>query len=221
MRQLAQPKVLLMATIASLATALACCPRLSFWSDRPASIWFLEAIIFLCSIVLWGFVFAWHTLYTGRPVFVLKFEPKPFVVATLVGISIAMIFYFFIDPALRPRVPEEYPSDLKHWFAQMLFFLFFNQLFLLFAPFAWLMRLLKRLRVATALTVLFGVFLMTMKYTSIPSPVPSSVFAAMLAGRVVIGFLTVWLYLRGGVLLIWWWSLLLEARLLPDLAHLA
>ena len=32
------------------------------------------------------------------------------------------------------------------------------------------------------------------------------------------GFLAVWFYLRGGVLLIWWWTLLIEARHLLDLA---
>ena len=114
-------------------------------------------MLFLCAIVLWGFVFAWHTQYTNRPVFVFKLEPGPFIAVTLVGIIAAVVFYLFLDPSLRPKIPEEYPADLKQWFASVLFSLFFSQLFLLFAPFAWLMRLFQNRWVATSLTVLFGV----------------------------------------------------------------
>ena len=58
MRNLAQPRVLKLAGIASLVTALACYPRLSLWLNSAAPIWYLEAVIFFCGIVLWGFVFA-------------------------------------------------------------------------------------------------------------------------------------------------------------------
>jgi hypothetical protein len=47
------------------------------------------------------------------------------------------------------------------------------------------------------------------------TPVPPLPLAALLAGRIVMGFLAVSFYLRGGVLLVWWWTLLFEARLLP------
>ena len=174
-------------------------------------------MLFLCAIVLWGFVFAWHTQYTHRPVFVLKPEPGPFLAVTLVGIIAAVVFHLFLDPSLRPPMPEEYPADLKEWFASVLFSLFFNQLFLLFAPFAWLMRLFQNRWVATSLTVLFGACVMAMKNQSLPTPVPPLLMAALLAGRIVMGFLAVWFYLRGGVLLIWWWTFLFEARHLLDL----
>jgi hypothetical protein len=217
-RSLAQPRVLISASLAALATALACYPRLSLWLNRPYPIWYLEAVIFLSSIVLWGFVFAWHTPYTNRPVFTLRLEPKPFLAVTLVGIIAAVVFHLFLDPSLRSKMPEEYPADPEQWFAMVLFSLAFNQLFLLFAPFAWLMRLFKNRWVATSLTVLFGACVLAMKIPSLPTPVPPLLLAAFLAGRIGMGFLAVWFYLRGGVVLIWWWTFLFEARNLLNLA---
>jgi hypothetical protein len=43
-------------------------------------------------------------------------------------------------------------------------------------------------------------------------------FATLLAVRIVMGFLAVSFYLRGGVLLSWWWTLLIETRHLVDMA---
>ena len=218
MRDFTQPRVLNLAAIAALASALACYPRLSLWLNRSAPIWYLEAVIFLCCIVLWGFVFAWHTQYTHRPVFVLKIEPGPFIAVTLVGIIAALVFHLFLDPSLRSKIPEEYPADLKQWFAFVLFSLAFNQLFLLFAPFAWLMRLFKNRWVAATLTVLFGAFVLAIRTQSLPTPVPLLLLVALLAGRIAMGFLAGAFYLRGGVLLIWWWTFLFEARNLLNLA---
>ena len=218
MRRLTQPRVLKWAGIAALATALACYPRLLLWPDRPAPIWYLEATIFLCGIVLWGFVFAWHTEYTRRPVFVFKLELGPFIAVTLIGISAAVVFRLFLDPSLRLKLPEEYPADLKQWIAWLLFSLSFNQLFLLFAPFAWSMRLFKNRWAATSLTVLFGIFVQALKVHSSPVPLSPALLAMLMAGRIVMSFLAVWFYLRGGVLLIWWWTFLFEARHLLNLA---
>src|SRR5208282_2792196 len=108
MRSFTQPRVLKLAGIAALASALAGYPRMSLWLNRPAPIWYLEPMLFLCAIVLWGFVFAWHTQYTNRPVFVFKLEPGSFIAVTLVGIIAAVVFYLFLDPSLRPQIPEEY-----------------------------------------------------------------------------------------------------------------
>ncbi len=218
MRHLAQPRVLKLAGIASLVTTLACYPRLPLWLNRSIPIWYLEAVIFFCGMVLWGFVFAWHMHYTGRPVFTLKIEPRLFAIVTVTGIVVATAFHFFLDPALRLKTPEEYPADAKQWLAMALFSMAFNQLFLIFAPFAWLMRLLQNQRVATVLTVLFGAFVLTIKYRSTTTPIPSLLFAALLAVRIGMGFLSVAFYLRGGVLLSWWWTLLVEARNLLDVA---
>lgn len=174
--------------------------------------------MFFCSIVLWSFVFAWHTQYTHRPVFTLKVEPRLFITVTVAGIAVATVFHLFLDPALRVKTPEEYPADVKQWLAIVLFSLAFNQLYFVFAPFAWLVRLLQNRRVATVLTVLFGAFMLTIKSQSSTAPIPSLLFAMLLAVRIGMGFLSVSFYLRGGVLLNWWWTLLVEARLLLDVA---
>jgi hypothetical protein len=217
-RHLAQPRVLILAGIAALATTLACYPRLSFWLNRTFPIWYLAAILFCCSIILWSFVFAWHTQYTHRPAFTLKIEPRLFTMVTVAGIVVVTGYHLFLDPSLRLKTPEEYPADAKQWLAMALFSLAFNQLYLVFAPFAWLIRLFHNRRVATCLTVLFGVIVLAIKYQSSTTPIPSLLFATLLAVRIVMGFLAVSFYLRGGVLLSWWWTLLIETRHLVDMA---
>jgi magnesium-transporting ATPase (P-type) len=218
MRSFLQPRTLKLAGIAALAMAFACYPRLSLWSNRPGPVWHLEATIFFGGIVLWGFVFAWHTPYSNRPVFNLKLESGPFVAATLAGIMVALVFHLFLDPSLRLRMPEDYPLDLKQWIAMTLFSLAFSQMYLVFAPFAWLIRLFRNRRVATGLTVLFGVIVLVIKTGASATPIPPPLLAALLTVRIVMAFLSVSFYLRGGVLLTWWWGLLLEARHLLDLA---
>lgn len=217
MRHLTQPRALKWASVAALGSALASYPRLLYWPNRPYAIWYLETTIFLCSIVLWAFVFAWHTEYTRRPVFVLKIEPGPFIAATLIGLTAAAAFHLLLDPSLRSQLPEDYPADLTRWCAFVLFSMAFKQLFLLFAPFDWLMRLVKNRWLATILTVLFGVFVLAIRIRALATPLPPLLLAALLAGRIVTGFLAVWFYLRGGLILVWWWTLLLEARLLFNL----
>jgi hypothetical protein len=218
MRHLAQPRVLKLAGIAALATTLACYPRLSFWLNRAFPIWYLEAILFCCAIILWGFVFAWHTQYAHRPVFTLKIEPRLFAIVTAAGIVVATMLHLFLDPALRLKMPDDYPANPKQWLVMLLFSLAFNQLFFIFAPFAWLVRLFHNRRVATCLTVLLSTIVMAIKIRSTPASFPPPLFTALLAGRVVMGFLAVSFYLRGGVLLSWWWTLLIEARHLVDVA---
>jgi hypothetical protein len=218
MRNLAQSRVLKLAGIAALATTLACYPSLLFWMNRTVPLWYLEAVIFFCGIILWSFVFAWHTRYSHRSVFTLKIEPRLFATVTVAGIVVAAGYHLFLDPSLRLKTPEEYPADVKQWLAITLFSLAFNQLFLIFAPFAWLIRLFQNRLVATGLTVLFGVIVLAIKYQSSTTPIPSLLFAALLTVRIAMGFLAVSFYLRGGVLLSWWWTLLIEARHLLNVA---
>ena len=217
MRHLLQPRVLNLASLAALGSTLACYPRLSLWLHRPAPVWYLEATIFVCGIMLWSFVFAWHMPYTNRPVFILKQKPGSFIIVTLMGIIAAAVFHLWLDPSLRLKIPEEFPVDLKHWFAVVLFSLALNQLFLIFAPFDWLMRLFKNRWVATSLTALFGACVPLMKTQSLPIPMPPLLLAVLLAGRIVMVFLVVSFYLRGGVVLVWWWTFLFETRHLPNL----
>ena len=212
MRHFLQPRVLNLASLAALGSTLACYPRLSLWLNRAAPVWYLEATIFVCGIILWGFVFAWHTQYTQRPVFSFKLEPGPVITVTVLGILAATVFHLWLDPLLRAQMPEEYPEDLNHWYASLLFSLALNQLFLIFAPFAWLMRLFKNGWVAISLTALFGACVLAMKLRMLPAPGPPLLFAALLAGRFFMGVLVVSFYLRGGVVLVCWWTFLIEAR---------
>src|SRR5437667_7902195 len=129
MRALAQPGVLKAAITAALISALACYPRLALWTDRVYPLWYLEALLLLGGIVLWGFVFAWHTKYTGRPVFTLKPPAFPLGLATFCGLAAALLLHFWIDPILKTRSPNEYPANGQEWVAMTLFNLVFTQLF--------------------------------------------------------------------------------------------
>ena len=169
-------------------------------------------MLFLCGIVLWAFVFAWHEKYTRRPVFNLKPAPVPVAIATLTGIGGAIFWHFWFDPTLRQITPLEYPKTLTHWMALVLWTMAFTQLYLIFAPFAWLMRLVQHVGAATALTALFGVFVMIIKNRASPTPMPWELFAELALMRLVVGWLGVYLLLRGGVPLVWWWALLFQSR---------
>ena len=216
MRHLLQPQVLKLSVIAGLVSALAAYPRLASWPNRSAPVWYLEATILFCTIILWGFVFAWHTRYTGRPVFVFKVEAKPFVAVTLLGIFMAMIYHQWFDPLLRIMLPKEYPADVKTWSAFVLYTLAVSPLFLVFATFAWFIRMTNNFKLTVILTALFGAFVLAMKIRTLPTPPSFPLLAALLSVRVVMGFLAVGFYLRGGVILVWWWTLLFQARHLLD-----
>jgi hypothetical protein len=217
MRRLIQPGVSKAAALAGLATALLCYPRFAFWTQRMHPLWYLEAATFCGSFVLWAFVFAWHTHYTKRPVFTLRIGPGAWVMATTAAVLMATILHYFLDPSLRQTTPGDYPVNLSQWAAMTLFSLALNQLFLVFAPFAWLMRLCGRQTVVVALTVLFGVLVLLLKTRMSPEPFPLSLLAALLGVRLILGLLAVGFYLRGGVLLASWCALLLQARHLPGL----
>ncbi|MEY2465892.1 MAG: hypothetical protein QOD03_413 [Verrucomicrobiota bacterium] len=187
-----------------------CFPRLAFWPARSLPIWYLEATLFLGGFVLWAFVFAWHAQYTNRPVFTVKWSVGLFVTTTLAGILAAMGLHLFLDPSLRLAKPEDYPANLKEWIAMTLFSLALTELFLVFAPFAWLIRLSRNQWFSASLTVLLGVIVLALRNHS--APVAPSLFATLLLLRVISGCVTVVIYLRGGILLVWWWTLLIEAR---------
>ena len=212
MRSLAQPEVLKSAATAAFACSVACYPRLSLWLNRPYYLWYLEAVLFLCGIVLWGFVFAWHTKYTRRPVFAWKVGVVPFAVTTLTGVCLAVALHVWLDPMLRIRTPEDYPQTLFQWIALVLFTLAFTQLYLVFAAFAWFVRLFQNTPMAAILTVLFGVFVLLIKNHASPTPMPTALLTGLLISRLALGALSVYFFLRGGVLLAWWWGLLLQSR---------
>src|SRR3569833_1632740 len=213
MRRLAQPSVVTAAAIAAAASAVASLPSILLWDKRPFPVWFPEMAIFFCGFVLWAFVFAWHTEflccfffffcflfffcgfvlwafvfawhteYTRRPIFIFRIKPLLFVGATIAGLIGALAIHWLLDAALRLRYPQQYPIDIPHWAAQTLFSLSFLQLFLLFAPFAWAMRLFRNEKVATWVTVGFSVLVLALKTNASPTPLPASLILALVVLR--------------------------------------
>lgn len=212
MRDFAQPATLKSAAIAALLTAVASYPRLLMWTSRKYSVWYLEAVIFLGTIVLWAFVFAWHSKYAGRPVVVLKPAPRDFVTATLIGVAVAAALGLLVDPAMRVRTPGEYPHDIRQWIAITLFTLAFSQLVLVFAPLAWLLRLTRNRQVAVTLTVMFGAFVLAAKAMSSAGLPSLPLLAGLILVRLIVGTAALFLYWRGGLLLAWWLGLLIQVR---------
>lgn len=211
MRRLIQPAVIKPAGLAAGATALVCYPRFALW-QTPYPTWYLELVLLLGGFVLWAFVFAWHPVYTGRPVFKFPPELRLFASATLAGLLIAAALHWWLDPTFRSRTPADYPTSLKQWIGMTLFAVAFHPLFLTFAPLAWALRLFRRLGIAIAFTVLFGTFVMVIKTQSAPTPLPPAVFLQLLGLRLTLSSLAIYFYLRGGVLLVWWWFFLLQLR---------
>lgn len=191
-------------------------PRMWLWDQRKLPIWYLEATVFFGGFVLWAFVFAWHTEYSRRPVFTLKIKPVDLAIATVLGILGGAVSRRFFDPYLRTINPEEYPADLVHWLASILFALAFTQLFLVFAPYAWAIRLFQNEKMAMGFTVAFGVAVWLLKIHSAPQAMPSWLFLSLFVSRIIQGIFLVWFFLRGGILLVWWLGLLIEARHLLD-----
>lgn len=212
MRHLLQPRVLNLASLAAAISALASYPRMVLWLTRPNAVWYLEATIFLCGIILWGFVFAWHPVYAKKPVFNFKVDPRSFLAVTLAGVGMAVIYTLWLDPRLRTKLPDEYPPDFDHWLAFLAFALAFNQLFMTFAPCDWCLRLFRRPWVAMSLTAVFGTFVLLLNMQARGVVISSPLLATLLAVRITLGFLAVSFYLRGGVVLSWWWTILLESR---------
>ena len=215
MRDLIRPELIRPTACAALATAILCLPRLSLWTSRVYPIWYLEAVIFTGSFVLWGFVLAWDSKYTGRPVFTLDLKAGVFAFATVAGLGGAAILRIFIDPLARRVMPEDFPADLRQWLAAGMFTLSLSQLLLVFAPFAWLMRLFKQQTIAFTLTVLFGLLIFVLKAQRAPTPMTSGPFAILLLTRLVMEVLAVGVYLRGGVLATVWLGFLVHLHFWP------
>jgi hypothetical protein len=212
MRRLAQPQVVTAAAIAAALSAILSLPRMLLWENQSFSLWHLEATILCCGFVLWAFVFAWHTEYTHRPVFTLKIKPSLFAAATIAGIVTGVILHFWSDPLIRPAAPKDFPPDLKHWAAGTVFSLAFMQLFLLYAPFDWAIRLFRSEKVALWVTVAFGILVLLLRNNSLPTELSSGLLIALMISKIAGIFFGVWFYLRGGIFLVCWLDLLLESR---------
>ena len=82
---------------------------------------------------------------------------------------------------------------------------------------AFFLRLAPSARHAAVMTVLFGVFVTSLKLSGLEVPIPAALTAAVLALRLGTASLAVWFYLRGGVLLVCWAAFVIELRHLPGL----
>lgn len=217
MRSLANPEVLGRAILAALITSLACVPRLTRWVERGAPVLDLWLALLFAMFVMWGFVFAWHHKYGGRPAVILEFPPRLWGAATLYAAGAALAVHFFLDPQLRPLTPGDYPGTWRSLFDLGLFSLGLEPLFLCFAPYAFFIRLARKQDAALVLTVAFGIFVLAMKLGS-ANPMPSIwLMVELMALRVLAGFASLYFYLKGGVLLIGWLALILHLRLALDL----
>jgi hypothetical protein len=217
MRDFVQPRTLTLAACAALVSTSLCYPRLAGWSKREDAVWFLELSILCCTTVLWGFVFAWHIRYTERPVFIFRIAPKWLALATAGGCVIAAFLYFCIDPTLRQLTPDDYPADLRDWLVRLFFSLGLTQLLVLYAPFDWLMRLSKNQKFATVGTIIFGIIVLAMGIHSEKATLGPLLISSQILVRIVSGYLAIQFYLRGGLLLACWFTLVLQARHLLNL----
>lgn len=204
------------ATTAALATCVACYPRLVQWQVRPHALWFLVAVLLVSTWVLWGFVFAWHTRYTSRPVIAKRFELSPFISALVLGLGLGAVLHFGFDSAIKSRMPEEFPESLGQWVSMTLFVLAFQQLFLLFAPVALFSRLLGG-RIAVILTVFFGGLIILIKAEPLINSTPWYLGSGFLLVRMLAGLFSIYFYLRGGIVLAYWWVLVVQSREILDL----
>jgi hypothetical protein len=212
MRALADPEVLKKSIAAAAVSALACLPRLHAWETRRYPVWYLESVLFLGSIVFWAFVFGWHTKYSGRPLFTLCPDRFAFGIATAAGVLGAVTQHYLFDPTLKARAPEDFPTTFGQWMIMILFILTFIDLLVVFAPFDWLMRLSHSTRVATGLTIVFGMFVVWLKQRTVHERLSPSFLAMLLCSQALAGLLSVFFYLRGGILLVWWCHLLIHSR---------
>lgn len=211
MRLLARPDVLVRAGLAALLTCLSCYPRLAGWGERIHSVALLFIALLYVAFVLWAFVFAWQFRYASRPVFV-RFQLKLWAGATACVLAWCLLCHWLLDPTLRLVTPRDYPADFQSWLAMSLFTLGFDPLFLCFAPFAFFVRLSQKQTVSLVLTVLFGTFILAVKLGSSTVLPPFLLIVGLMSLRVAQGFFSVYLYLRGGAVLVWWLVVLMQLR---------
>jgi magnesium-transporting ATPase (P-type) len=160
------------AAVAALLTAVASYPRLTLWSERSYPLGFMLVLLFLISFVMWAFVFAWIPEHGGVNLFPRRLEGRVWAWATLAGLAGAALLRSVFDPSLRRLLPQDYPATTIDWLATTLFHLAFVQLFLSFAPLAFFARLFGERYIAAALTVLFGLFLLSVQVNAAKVGIP-------------------------------------------------
>jgi hypothetical protein len=217
MRSFTQPGVLARAGVAALLSGLACYPRLATWPQRIYPVILLWLVLVWAMFVLWGFVFAWQFQYANRPVFESKFQPKLWGTATLYAVLVALLARYGLDPKLRLLTPGTYPVDWNSWLVMGLFGLALEPLFLCFASFAFFIRLSRKQEAAVALTVIFGLLVLALRLNAAAALASPWLIVELLALRIVAGFVSLYFYLRGGALLVWWVFVIVHLRFIPGL----
>ena len=213
MRSLAQPAVLWRAAVAGAVTSLACHPRLAHWTHRPDAVWFLDAAMGWSGFVMWTAVLAWHQRYSGREVFPKQIPARLWLLTLALGTSGAVMSLYWGDPLLRQLAPTDFPHTPGEWVEHLRFDLALEPAFLCFAPFAFCVRLWPNLKVAAVGTVLFGLFVFALKLQASLAALSWPMLLGMFCFRALHSAVTLWLYLRGGVWLVWFFATLLLTRL--------
>ena len=212
MRLLAQPAVLKQAVAAAALSTLAAWPRLAGWSASPNPTWFLAGVLFWAAFCLWAAVFGWHRQIAGRAVLNWEIPGREWTNVTLVGVLGAVVLTYTSDPSWRALRPQDFPTSTARWVAQTLFYLGFEQLFAYLAPFALFLRLTGSLRAALVATALLRLVVLGLQLHAV-DPAPSVAGVLLLGGtRVAVTLVVLILYLRGGLLPVWWLGLLLQLR---------
>jgi len=215
-RQLGKTEVLRSAGIATLLTGGACYPRLSIWDRLEGQVAANLLVLMWCIFVLWAFVFAWHKEYYQREPIRLDLSWRNWVWIVAAGGLVAVALRVGLDAWLREVAPWNFPESGKEWLAIVLFAVFFGSLFMVFAPFAFFLRLTRRVRVSFGATVLGAVGVMMLRYLLMGSDRSAGALALLVllfAGQTV---LALGLYLRFGALAVWVFLFLVEARHVLD-----
>lgn len=210
MRQLGKSEVLKSAGIAALLTGGAIYPRLSIWDKMEGQVFANLLVLMWCVFVLWAFVFAWHKEYSGKEPLRFDLTAVTWAGVTALGVVVALALRFLLDDHLREIAPWNYPETAMEWLAVALFGIFFVSLFLVFAPFAFFLRLTRSKTVSFVLTVVGAAVVMALRFAATSGGGPEMwMFAGMGAcqAAIVLG-----LHLRFGAFGVWWFLALVEAR---------
>ncbi len=212
MRLLAQSTVLKQALAAAALSTLAAWPRLAGWTASPNPTWFLAGVLFWAAFSMWAAVFAWHGPFAGRVVVDWNISLRKWANVTLVGMVGAVVLTYTSDPSWRALRPQDFPANTATWVAQTLFYLGFEQLFAFIAPFTVLVRLTGLLQVSIVATALLRLVVLGLQLHA-ADPAPSVAGVLLLGGaRVAVTLVILIVYLRDGLLPVWWLGLLLQLR---------
>jgi len=203
MRRLADRDVMKKAGVAAVASGVLCLPRLMMWEDRVKAWWLMGAILVWAMFFLWLFVFAWHEHHGGGKVVRWKVEGRIWLVVVVASVLWGVFLAAFVDPSLKAWNPKEFPTDGLDVLARVAFAVSLESLFLLFAPFALMIRLTGKVGAAYGLTLVFVMLVAGLKMISLEYQLSAGWMLALFAMRLLGSGVLLLLYLRKGVLPVW------------------